>query len=128
MCEQFRRKSCLGRARRCGLVAGGVSLKGGFEVSKAHTRSSLLLCVGLQFADHERLASAPALYLPVAMLPAIVIMTHPVKLSVSPRLNASFCNSPQSWCLFTAIEQQLMQCACVLWAWNKPRTHIQKFK
>jgi len=31
----------LGRSRRCGLVGGSVSLGEGFEVLKAHTRTSL---------------------------------------------------------------------------------------
>lgn len=64
MCEQFRRKSCLGRARRYGLVAGGVSLKGGFEVSKAHTRSSLSVCLSVHLPEDQDVkhsATAPFL-------------------------------------------------------------------
>ena len=36
-------RTILGRVRRYGLAGGGVSLRVGFEVSKAHTRPSLVL-------------------------------------------------------------------------------------
>ena len=77
----------IGRIREYGCVLEGVSLKGGgFEVSKAHARSSLT----------QYHASLPA-----TMLSAMMIM----KPYQDPQLNAFFSKLPCSWCLFTAIGQ-----------------------
>lgn len=74
------------RKGKCGFIKGGMSLRVGFEVSKCSTQPSLSvptfsLDVGVSACQpawhlqvgYKRLATTPAPYLPVSMLPATMI-------------------------------------------------------
>lgn len=64
----------------------GVCLK----VSKVNTRSSLVLLPPALGSGCKLLAAAPVLWLPAAMLPALMVMALLLKLQASPELNALF--------------------------------------
>ena len=58
----------MGRIRGCGLVRGGVSLRAGFEVSKAHDVPVSFLCLLLLVKAIGSQLTHPAPCLPAAVL------------------------------------------------------------